>query len=222
MVKPSKDPRRSVGMKAVGAAKRPNDARATKPKKAMPFKKERHLPAAERAQEMLDAAIELFADKGPAITVQGLADRVNVTQPLVHRYFPTKADFIAAIRKTLQNAHWDPAWRAILVDRSRALDERIVNFYGQYLPHIYRRTWYRGFWFFSLIDPDLAQVYHQRLTKDVLLTIIDEARNTFGYPPLSTIGPHGRQIELGRHYSIGFSTIMVRRWSRMRRLTASQ
>ncbi|MGO4836822.1 helix-turn-helix domain-containing protein, partial [Rhizobiaceae sp. 2RAB30] len=37
---------------------------------------------------MLDAAVELFAEKGMGITVQSLADRVQVTQPLVHRYFP--------------------------------------------------------------------------------------------------------------------------------------
>jgi AcrR family transcriptional regulator len=159
-------------------------------------KKERHLPAAERAQELLEAAIELFASKGPAFTFQNLADRVNVTQPLVHRYFPTKADLITAIRETLQDAHWDPALRVILTDRSRPLEERIVAFYERYLPHIYRRTWYRGFWFFALNDPSFSQFYLQRVTSELLCAIIDEARFMFGFPPITEIPPHAREIEL--------------------------
>jgi AcrR family transcriptional regulator len=159
-------------------------------------KKERHLPAAERAQELLEAAIELFASKGPAFTFQNLADRVNVTQPLVHRYFPTKDDLITAIRETLQDAHWDPALRAILTDRSRPLEERIIAFYELYLPHIYRRNWYRGFWFFALNDPSFAQFYLQRVTSELLCAIIDEARFTFGFPSIDEIPPHAREVEL--------------------------
>jgi AcrR family transcriptional regulator len=159
-------------------------------------KKERHLPAAERAQELLEAAMELFAEKGLALTFQSLADRVRVTQPLVHRYFPTKAYLIGKIRETLLNAHWEPALREILTDRSRPLEERIVEFYEVYLPQIYRRTWYRSFWFFALDDPSFAQFYMKRLTEELFHAIIDEVRSVFGFPPIAVIPPSAREIEL--------------------------
>jgi AcrR family transcriptional regulator len=177
--------------------RRPRKASKKKPvgSRARP-KKEHHLPAAERAQELLEAAIELFATKGPAFTFQNLADRVNVTQPLVHRYFPTKENLITAIRETLQDAHWDPALHTVLTDRSRPLEERIVAFYELYLPHIYGRNWYRGFWFFALNDPSFAQFYLQRVTNELLCAIIDEARFTFGFPSIAEIPPHAREVEL--------------------------
>ena len=79
--------------------------RATGPKS----RRKRNLPAEERRRELLDAALDIFSEKGMAITIQALADRVSVTQPLVHRYFRTRADFIAGIREKIQFAHWDPA-----------------------------------------------------------------------------------------------------------------
>ena len=42
----------------------------------------RNLPAEERRRELPEAAIDLFSEKGMSITVQALADRVKVTQPL--------------------------------------------------------------------------------------------------------------------------------------------
>jgi AcrR family transcriptional regulator len=53
----------------------------------------------ERAQELLEAALELSAEQGFATTVQAIADRGGVTQPLIHRYFPTKATLFEAVRE---------------------------------------------------------------------------------------------------------------------------
>jgi AcrR family transcriptional regulator len=48
---------------------------------------------------LLDAAVDIFSEKGMGITIQALADRVSVTQPLVHRYFRTRVDLIAGNRR---------------------------------------------------------------------------------------------------------------------------
>jgi AcrR family transcriptional regulator len=156
----------------------------------------RNLPADERRRKLLDAAVELFAQKGMTITAQALADRVNVTQPLIHRYFPTKGDLIAAIRDRIQNAHWDPVWRNIIIDRTRRIDERILDFYGRYLPHIYHESWYRGFWFAALADSEFARLYLAHVTEELLLSIIGEIRDLHGFPTLSEIPPFPREIEL--------------------------
>jgi AcrR family transcriptional regulator len=156
----------------------------------------RNLPADERRRTLLDAAVALFAERGMSITVQALADRVSVTQPLIHRYFPTKADLIAAIRDRIQNAHWDPAWREIITDRARAIDERILDFYRRYLPHIYSDSWYRGFWYAALADPGFAQTYLAHVTQELLLAVIGEVRRENGFPDLSEVAPHPRELEL--------------------------
>jgi AcrR family transcriptional regulator len=47
---------------------------------------------------VLDAATELIADRGPnAVTVRSIAERAGVNHALVHRYFGTKEDLIAAV-----------------------------------------------------------------------------------------------------------------------------
>ena len=100
----------------------------------------RNLPAEERRRELLDAALDIFSEKGMGITIQALADRVSVTQPLVHRYFRTRADLIAGIREKIQFAHWDPDWREVLTDRSRPLCERIPRFLRPLSPAYLQRA----------------------------------------------------------------------------------
>jgi len=172
----------------------------------------RNLPADERRRTLLDAAVALFSEKGMGITVQALADRVDVTQPLVHRYFPAKTDLIAAIRDRIQNAHWDPVWRQVITDRSRPLEERILDFYGRYLPHIYHDSWYRGFWYAALADPTFAQTYLDHVHRELLVSIIGEVRHNFGYPPIEKVPPFEREIELvwGMHSTSVF--VGIRRY----------
>ena len=155
---------------------------------------------------MLDAAVDIFSEKGMGITIQALADRVSVTQPLVHRYFRTRADLIAGIREKIQFAHWDPAWREVLTDRSHPLCERIPDFYARYLPHIYSARWYRSFWYAALSDPTFAQDFLARVHEELLLSIIGEARFTFGYPALECRSAEPREIELvwGMHSTTVF------------------
>ena len=174
--------------------------------------RKRNLPGPERRRVLLDAATELFSEKGLRITVQALADRVQVTQPLIHRYFPTKADLITAICDGIQNAHWDPVWQEILTDRSRPIAERIPDFYSRYLPHIYRDSWYRGFWYAALNDPTFAKTYLDRVTRVLLTAIIDEVRAQFGYSSVETIPPFEREIELvwGMHSTMVF--VGIRRY----------
>jgi AcrR family transcriptional regulator len=172
----------------------------------------RNLPADERRRLLLDAAMEIFSQKGLGITVQALADSVQVTQPLIHRYFPTKADLIGAIRDRIQNAHWDPTLREGLSDRTRPMEERLFDFYGRYLPHIYREPWYRGFWYAALADPTFAQTYLAKVTRELHTTIADEARFRFGYPPVKEVPVFEREIELvwGMHSTMVF--VGIRRY----------
>lgn len=175
-------------------------------------RRKRNLPADERRRVLLNAAAQLFSERGLTITVQALADRVHVTQPLIHRYFPTKADLIAAIRDLIQNAHWDPHLREILTDRTRTMEDRLLDFYGRYLPHIYRDTWYRGFWYAALADPTFAQTYLARVTHVLFTSIIDEVRFRFGYPSVKAVPVFEREIELvwGMHSTMVF--VGIRRY----------
>jgi AcrR family transcriptional regulator len=159
-----------------------------------------------RSREILDAALQLFAERGFEFTLQELADRIGVTQPLLHRYFATKADLIAACREALMHGHWKPEWRDIVADRGRPLHERLCAYYRDYWPRIYRRVWYRGFIFFALSDPTFAQDYLQQVNREILELVIGEVRHDFGYPAIKDVPIHEREHELiwGMHSTFAF------------------
>lgn len=156
----------------------------------------RNLPAHERRQELLEAAIDIYSLKGLAITVQELADRVQVTQPLVHRYFPTKADLLSAISDVIQSGHWDPRWREILADPSMPLGQKLDAFYAYYLPNIYKTRWFRAFMFLSLSDPSFAQAYLNKFKSVLFLEIVEGARAHFGFPSTLERPASEREYEL--------------------------
>lgn len=176
-------------------------ARATRP-----VRKRRNLPYDMRAREILDAALQLFAERGFDFTLQELADRIGVTQPLLHRYFPTKVDLIAACRQELMRGHWKPEWRDRLADRNQPLYARMIDFYADYLPRIYRRFWYRGFVFAAMADPSFAQAYLNQVTAEILDTVVEEVRHDFGYPSTAKVPIHERENELiwGMHATFAF------------------
>ncbi|MGO4839183.1 hypothetical protein AB4144_43755, partial [Rhizobiaceae sp. 2RAB30] len=94
----------------------------------------------------------------------------------------------------------------ILTDRSRPLEDRLPDFYRRYLPHIYRASWYRGFWYAALADPAFAQTYLDHVHGELLVAIIGEVRHLLDYPPLGSVPPFEREVELvwGLHSTLIF------------------
>ena len=76
----------------------------------------RRVPAAERREELIGAAVHEFARTGlHGTTVERIARRVGVAQPYVFSLFPTKRDlFLAALERSFQ--------RLSDIFRSAALD----------------------------------------------------------------------------------------------------
>lgn len=69
----------------------------------------RHDAAATR-QALLDAAIELFAERGyDRTTVRDIATRAGVNQALLFRYFGSKEALFAVVTRTPDVAEWEPA-----------------------------------------------------------------------------------------------------------------
>ena len=71
------------------------------------------MPAAERREDILDAAVEEFATHGyENATTADIAARAGISQPYVFRFFPTKKDLYIAVidRSTTRILHgWETA-----------------------------------------------------------------------------------------------------------------
>ncbi|MGQ9475309.1 MAG: TetR/AcrR family transcriptional regulator [Actinomycetota bacterium] len=58
----------------------------------------KRLPAAERRKVILDAALETFAEFGyHGALMDTIAERAQVTKPILYRHFPSKLDLLLAI-----------------------------------------------------------------------------------------------------------------------------
>lgn len=86
-----------------GSARQPRGEEATPVRSAAPGKRahRRRLPVAERRDEMIDAALELFSTRPPdAVSMDDVAARAAASRALVYHYFSSKRElYIAALRR---------------------------------------------------------------------------------------------------------------------------
>lgn len=58
----------------------------------------KRLPASQRKELILDAALRTFVESGyHGATMDTIAERANVTKPILYRHFPSKLDLLLAI-----------------------------------------------------------------------------------------------------------------------------
>ena len=103
-----------------------------------------------------------------------LAQRLNITQPLLYRYFPTKQHLIERVYKEVFDKSWKPEWKTNLQDRTVSLRERLINFYSDYTSVIFNYEWMRIYMYSGLAGAELNKKYIRRLEGEILRTICIE------------------------------------------------
>jgi len=142
----------------------------------------RRLEAAAREKQIVDGAVQFFAKHGFEGRTRDLADILGVTQPLLYRYFPTKRSLIDRVFREIYLKPTDPAWAALLTDRSKPLVERIEAFYTRYAQATYRYEWIRIYMFAGLMGEDLIKSYVNIVEDGFLRPICAEMRHHCGLP----------------------------------------
>lgn len=135
-------------------------------------------PFAERRAEIVRKAASFFAEVGFDATTRDLAVWLGTTQPLMYRYFPSKNALIEEVYKTVFLDSWDPAWDAMLADRTQPLAARLCRFYDSYTDAIMRPDWMRIYLFAGLKGVDITRLYvavvEERIIRRVALEMCAE------------------------------------------------
>src|ERR1700735_2887004 len=76
----------------------------------------RRMSPEDRREQILDAAVQHFAEYGFEGGTRGVAQRLGVTQPLVYRYFPSKDDLIKAVYERVFIKRWREEWMTLVTD----------------------------------------------------------------------------------------------------------
>lgn len=133
-----------------------------------------------RKKRLVDKAADFFSEEGFDAGTRLLARQLDVTQPLIYRYFASKEDLINEVYRRVYVGQWQDAWTDTIRDRSRPMQARLIDFYCSYAPAIFNRRWMRIFFFAALKGLDIHTRYLQRVSDKLLLPIAEEMRAELG------------------------------------------
>ncbi|GAC1605680.1 MAG: TetR/AcrR family transcriptional regulator [Ramlibacter sp.] len=140
------------------------------------------LAPGDRERQIIDGAISYFAEVGFSGQTRELSKRLGITQPLLYRYFSSKQALVDRVYQTVFEGRWNPAWIALLQDRSQPLRERLIEFYRQYSEATYRPDWIRIYMYAGLSSPTLNRRYIQLVRRELLPVYCRELRHACGVP----------------------------------------
>jgi AcrR family transcriptional regulator len=189
----------------IGRAKR-KPARARK-KVAV----QRMLPA-EREQEIVQKAISFFAERGFEGNTRELAERLNITQPLLYFYFPNKEALIERVYQDVFVGRWNAQWEQRILDRSRPIKARLSEFYQDYAKAIVTHEWVRLFMFSGLKGLDFNSRYLRLLRERIFGKIIEELRLSQKLKPIAEIPLTNMEIEAVWSLHATIFYLGVRKW----------
>lgn len=169
---------------------------------------QRRLPPEERRRAIVEEAARFFAERGFDGRTRALAERLEVTQALIYRYFPSKELLIEEVFRSVFADNWDSSWADILADREQPLEDRLAGFYRAYRRRgspISMRLFMRA----NLDGAGYAKRYSVPLTERLLRPILVELRHEAGLPDVAAapMSYDERELVMALHGAIVFLSI---------------
>ena len=155
--------------------------------KVAKIKSKKRLTPKDREQEIIDEAVQFFAEVGFDGKTRDLAKRIGITQPLLYRYFPTKDDLIERVFREVYLNQMDPDWSLKLKDRSVPLEKRLIDYYKSYAKVVHRYEWIRIYFFSGLKGNPLNRRYIRVVEEKILKPIGAEIRETCDLPSVKEV-----------------------------------
>ncbi|MDR5827079.1 TetR/AcrR family transcriptional regulator [Caballeronia sp. LP006] len=170
----------------------------------------RRLAPEVRERQIVLKAVDHFATHGFSGSTRELARQLDITQPLLYRYFPSKEALIDRVYEEVYQ--WDTSWENLIKDRDLPIQERMVRFYSAYSVVILRREWIRIFIFAGLTREGINSKYLTRLRERVFLPVMAEIRLAYGLS--APASARQREIDLELIWSLHASIFYlgVRKW----------
>jgi AcrR family transcriptional regulator len=168
-----------------------------------------NMRAADRERFILEGAVRFFAEHGFAGQTRELAKSLSMSHAAIYRHFPSKDALIERVYEHVYLSRWNPDWGALIVDRSRLLEARLIQFYLEYAERIFTYEWVRIFVYSGLRSFDLSARYLQVVQERLITPICIEFRAECGLPGIEDAPLSERERELfwGLHGRIFYLAI---------------
>ena len=178
---------------------------------AAPLRRRRLAPE-DREREIIEGAVNFFAEVGFDGGLRELAQRLGITHQNLFRYFPTKEALIDRVYQEVYLSRWQPEWESLLHQPRRPLEARLTDFYKVYLHAIFRYDWVRIFVFAGLKGVGISQRYLTLIQAKVIAPLAIELRLLAEGPGARKTPPSAEEMEVawGLHGELFY--LAVRRW----------
>ncbi len=160
-----------------------------------PLRRQRLSPE-DRKRQIVEAAVRYFAEVGFDGGTRELARRLQVTQPLIYRYFPSKEDLIQAVYQQVYLTRWQDDWERALANPARPIRERLIGFYTHFTAAVFTPDWIRIYLFAGLRGLEMNQWWISFVEQHVLGCMARAVRQANGLPPPAEQPVSAREIEL--------------------------
>lgn len=172
----------------------------------------RNMRGADREQAILDEAIRFFAERGFEGQTRELAKRMGITHSAIYRHFPSKEALIERVYERVYLSRWQASWAPLIADRSRPLEDRLTQFYLEYVQRVFDHDWVRIFVFSGLRAFDITGRYLDIVRREVIEPACAELRDELGLPGIGETPLSERETEMfwGLHGRIFY--IAIRRF----------
>jgi len=172
----------------------------------------RNMRGADRELAILDEAIRFFAERGFEGQTRELAKRMGITHSAIYRHFPSKEALIERVYERVYLSRWQASWAPLIADRSRPLEDRLTQFYLEYVQRVFDHDWVRIFVFSGLRAFDITGRYLDIVRREVIEPACTELRKELGLPGISETPLSERETEMfwGLHGRIFY--IAIRRF----------
>lgn len=172
----------------------------------------RRLDPAERERLIVEGAVRFFAEVGFDGHTRELAKRLGITQPLLYRYFPSKEHLIERVYEEVYLKRWQPHWEILVADRSRPLEDRLIQFYKEYTGVIFDRDWIRIFMLAGLKDVGINKRYLAIVRKHLFVPLCGDLRELAGLPDTTALPLTNEEIELASALHGSIIYVAIRKW----------
>lgn len=136
----------------------------------------KNMKSADREKAILEEAIRFFAEHGFEGQTRELAKRIGITHSAIYRHFPSKEALIERVYEHVYLSRWNPQWEDLIADRSRPLQDRLVQFYCEYADRIFHYDWVRIFVFSGLRSYGITGRYLTIIRKKLIVPVCLELR----------------------------------------------
>ncbi|MEP9348380.1 TetR/AcrR family transcriptional regulator [Xanthobacter sp. KR7-225] len=165
--------------------------------------------AADREQAIIEEAVRFFAERGFEGQTRELAKRMGITHSAIYRYIPSKEALIERVYEHVYLSRWKADWALLVTDRTRPLEERLTQFYLEYVERVFDYHWVRIFAFSGLKSFDITSRYLAIVRDQIILPACAELRAELALPPPTEAPICEREAELfwGLHGRIFYLAI---------------